>query len=150
MADQVAGGAVEASKAVFDLSLQAGRYFGGLSASLKINNPWLAAGVVTGILSLGAFYIHRKYPSQNAIRNALEGNENGEVDPVVRAIEEGSILVDLFCRTETSFLRFLNDFETKRTKLRLEEEFRKIGFSGELEVTIINLEEVYEKVDHIR
>ena len=149
MADEVAGGAVEASKAVFDLSLQTG-LFGGSSVAIKIDNAWLAAGMASGLLSLAAFYIYRKYPSHNAIRNGLEGNENGEVDPVVRAIEEGSILVDLFCRTEKSFLSFVNDFETKRTKLRLEEEFRKIGFSGELEVTIINLEEVYEKVDHIR
>ena len=146
MADEVAGRVVEASRAALDLSLQSG----GFSVTIKIDNVWLAAGVASGLLSLGAFYIYRKYPSQNAIRNGLEGNENGVVDPVVRAIEEGSILVDLFCRTEKSFLRFVNDFETKRTKLRLEEEFRKIGFSGELEVTIINLEEVYEKVEYIR
>ena len=146
MADEVTGGAVgEASRGIIDLLFQTE----GFSVGIKIDNVWLAAGVATGLLSLGAFYIHRKYPSQNAIRNALEGNENGEVDPVVRAIE-GSILVGLFCRTEKSFLRFVNDFETKRTKVRLEEEFRNIGFFGELEVTITNIEEVYEKVDHIR
>lgn len=147
MADEVLGGAVESSKAAFDLSLQTGLY-GGWSVAIKIDSAWLAAGL--GLMSLGAFYIYRKYPSQNAIRNGLEGNENGQVDPEVTGIEQGSILVDLVCRTEKSFLSFVNDFETNRTKLRLEEEFRKIGFSGELEVTIINLKEVYEKVDHIR
>ena len=50
MADEVAGGAVvEASRAVFDLSLQTGA---GFSVAIKIDNVWLAAGVATGLLSL--------------------------------------------------------------------------------------------------
>ena len=149
MADEAAGTVVEASKAVFDLSLQTGA-FGGFTVGIKIDNAWLAGALAIGGLSLAAFYISRKYPSQNAVRNALDGNVGGEVDPEVRAIDAGSILVELFCRTKRSFMSFVDDFEAKRVKLRLGEEFKKIGYKETLEVTIVNHQEVYEKVNHIR
>ena len=150
MTNEVAGAAVEASRALLDLSLQTP----GFKVDVKIDNNWLAAGLVgatvVGALSLGAFYVHRRYPSENAIRAALQGNEHGVVDPEVRAIENGSILVELFCHTEHSFLSFVDHFEAKRTKFRLEEEFRKIGYGEELMVTINNLDEVHGKLNQIR
>ena len=139
MAEHVAKAAAEASnKAVIDLSLTAGAF----SLSLKINNVWLA-----GAVSCKAC----KGPSESAIRRTLERNFLGVVDPKVTNIEEGhSILTELLCSTETSFLVFLEDFETKRIKFRLEEEFKKIGFSTELDVTLRNAEKVYQQVIQIR
>ena len=146
MASEAAGAGGEATKAVLDLSLKMGEY----AASIKIDNVWLAAGLGAAAVGIGAFYIHRKYPAQRAIRNALEIEEAGMIDPEVRGIEEGSILVDLVFHTEQTFLSFLDDFEAKRIKLRLEEEFRKIGYEEELEVTITNLDGVYQKLNDIR
>lgn len=78
-----------------------------------------------------------------------ENSENG-TDPEVRNIEEGSIIVELYCHTDRSLLKFVDDFETKKVKYRLEEEFTKIGLKGELPVIITNEEEVYKKVQEIR
>ena len=75
----------------------------------------------------------------------------GIVDPKVTSIEDGrSILTELLCSTETSFLLFLEDFETRRIKFRLEEEFKKIGFTTELDATFRNAEKVYPQVIQIR
>ena len=88
---------------------------------------------------------------RNALRNALEfRNEAGVVDPEVRNIEEGSILVDLHCHKELSFLQFVEDFEAEKAKHRLEEELTKIGFQRKLRVTIRNADEVYKKVKVMR
>ncbi|KAJ7369828.1 hypothetical protein OS493_036199 [Desmophyllum pertusum] len=147
-AGEIARAVVEAgTKAALDLSLT----FKDLSFSLKIENAWLAGAVSFGALSLGAYYLANKGPSWNATRRALERINNDGVDPKVRNITDGhSILVELHCLTETSFLLFLEDFEKKTVKLRLEEEFKKIGFKDELDVTIRNAEEVYEKARQIR
>ena len=148
MAGEIGRAAVEAgTRAAVDLSLSGGGY----AVSLKIDNPWLAGAISIGALSLGAFYLARKVPAGNAIRRGLEGTDNsGVVDPEVRNITDGSILVELHCHTETSFLLFLEDFEKKTVKFRLEVEFEKIGFKDELDVTIRNAEEVYEKARQIR
>ncbi|KAM7441201.1 carbohydrate binding [Porites harrisoni] len=148
MAEDIAKAAAEVgNKAVMDLSLTAGAF----SLSLKIDNVWLAGAVSVGALSLGAFYLACKGPSESAIRRALERKFLGVVDPKVTNIEDGhSILTELLCSTETSFLVFLEDFKTKRIKFRLEEEFKKIGFSTELDVTLRNAEKVYQQVIQIR
>ena len=119
MAEDIAKAAAEVgNKAVMDLSLTAGAF----SLSLKIDNVWLAGAVSV----IGAFYLACKGPSESAIRRALERKFLGVVDPKVTNIEDGhSILTELLCSTETSFLVFLEDFETKRIKFRLEEEFKK-------------------------
>ncbi|KAJ7390578.1 hypothetical protein OS493_023966 [Desmophyllum pertusum] len=144
MAGEIARAAVEAgTTAVMDLSLSVP----GCSISLKIDNVWIAGAVTVGAISLGAFYLARKGPSEDAIRRALERTDNsGVVDPAVRNITDGhSVLVELHCHTETSLLLFLEDFEKKKVQFRLEEKFKKIGFMDELDVTIRNAEEVYEK-----
>ena len=148
MAEDIAKAAAEVgNKAVMDLSLTAGAF----SLSLKIDNVWLAGAVSVGALSLGAFYLACKGPSESAIRRALERKFLGVVDPKVTNIEDGhSILTELLCSTETSFLVFLEDFETKRIKFRLEEEFKKIDFTTELDVTLRNAEKVYQQVIQIR
>lgn len=130
-----------------DLSLSGA----GFSVSLKIDNVWLAGAVSIGALSLGAFYLVCKGPSENAIKRALERKIFGTGDPEVTNVTDGhSILVELHCHTETSLLLFLEDVETKTVKFRLEEEFKKIGFKEELVVSIRNAEKVNEHVRQIR
>ncbi|XP_074619674.1 uncharacterized protein LOC141878600 [Acropora palmata] len=148
MAEDVAKAAAEAStNAVMDLSLCTGAF----SISLKIDNVWLAGAVTLGALSLGAFYLSRKGPTEEAIRRALERNILDATDPRVINITDGhSILTELHCNSETSFLIFLDDFENNTVKFRLEEELKKIGFKSDLEVTIQNKETVDKQVSHTR
>lgn len=123
----------------------------GFSVSIKIGNTILAGIVSVGALSLGAYYLANRRPVENAIRNGLEiRNEAGVLDPEVRNIEEGSILVELRCHSEQSFIQFVEDFEAKKVEHRLKEEFTKIGFSGRLHVTIRNTNEVYGNVQMVR
>ena len=145
MADESANVAGEAVRAALELSVSASTT--GFSVSLKIDNTILAGIVSVGALSLGAYYLANRRPVENAIRNGLEiRNEAGVVDPEVRNIEEGSILVELHCHSEHSFIQFVEDFERKKVEHRLKEEFTKIGFSGRLHVTIRNAKEVYRNV----
>lgn len=121
------------------------------SLSLKIQSPILAGFISTGALTLGGFYLAYKLYSERAIRNALEArNEAGAIDPRVGNIERGSLLVDLHCYSEKSFLEFVKDFEAEKVRHRLEEEFTKIGFCNELHVAFRNADEVYRKVKEIR
>ena len=80
-----------------------------------------------------------------AVRGALEGP-----GLQVANIAPGSIIVELLCNMKDSFLSFVEDFESKKVKQRLEKEFKKIGFEEELDVTITNEKEVYTKLDQIR
>ena len=149
MADEGANVAGEAVRAALELSVSATTT--GFSVSLKIDNTILAGLVSVGALSLGAYYLANRRPVENAIRNGLEiRNDAGVVDPEVRNIEEGSILVELHCYSEQSFIQFVEDFEAKKVKQRLEEEFTKIGFQGQFCVTIENADEVYKKVKVVR
>lgn len=148
MAGEISSAAVEtATRAAMDLSLSGG----GETISLKIDNPWLAGAVSIGALSLGAFYLVCKGPAEGAIRRALERNVFGDVDPEVTDITDGhSILVELHCRSEMSLLVFLEDYQSKTIKFRLEEELKKIGFNDQLEVVIRNKEEVNKRATEIR
>jgi len=149
MADEGANMAGQALRAALELSASAST--SGFSVTVKIDNAILAGLVSVGALSLGAYYLANRRPVENAVRNGLElRNEAGVVDPEVRNIEEGSILVELHCHSENSFIQFVEDFEMKKVKYRLEEEFTKIGFQGQLRVTIENADEVYKKVEVIR
>lgn len=149
MADESASAAKEAVRAAIDLSVSASTT--GFSVSLKIDNTILAGIVSVGALSLGAFYLANRRPVENALRNGLEiRNEAGVVDPEVRNIEEGSIVVELHCHSEHSFIQFVEDFEAEKVKQRLEGEFAKIGFQTKLRLTIRNADEVYRKIKVIR
>lgn len=148
MAGEITKAAAEAgAKAAMDLSLSGA----GFSVSLKIDNVWLAGAVSIGALSLGAFYLASKGPAENTIKRALERKIFGMVDPEVTNITDGhSILLELHCHTEATLLLFLEDVETKTVKFRLEEEFKKIGFKEELDITIRNAEKVNEQARQIR
>lgn len=61
-----------------------------------------------------------------------------------------SILVELHCYTTENFLSLMEDLKIGRVKQRLEEEFKKVRCEGELEVTPVNKEEVYEAQNQMR
>lgn len=61
-----------------------------------------------------------------------------------------SILVELHCYTAENFLSLMEDLKIGRVKQRLEEEFKKVRCEGELEVTLVNKEEVYEAQNQMR
>ena len=73
------------------------------------------------------------------------------MDPEVTNITDGhSILVKLQCHSEMSLLLFLEDYESKTIKFRLEKELKKIGFNDQLEVVIQNEELVNKEATEIR
>ena len=104
----------------------------------------LGVGIGTGI-ALGVIFYRDPELVTSAIRGALEG-------PGLQVVNTfpGSILVELHCATKENFLAFMEDFEKRRVKQRLEEGMQKIGYERELEVTILNVKEVYEKLNQIR
>ena len=65
-----------------------------------------------------------------AVKEALEASGRQVVG--VRPSE--SVLVELHCYTKESFVSLMDDFESGKVKRRLEEEFEKVGYKGELEV----------------
>lgn len=85
-----------------------------------------------------------------AVKNALERNEADKIDPELTRIKRGSIVVELDCHTEQSFLRFMKDFEKGEIKDKLQKEFGKIGCKEALDVTITNRDEVQQNVNAIR
>ena len=151
MARESAVVGAEATRATLEASAFVTRE--AFSISVKIDSP-IVAGVALAAgaaVTLGAFYLRYRWNTENAIRNSLERrNETGAADPEVTNIEEGSIIVDLRCHTQQSFLQFVKDFKEKKVKRRLEEELKKIGFDKELEVTIVNTQEVFQREHEIR
>lgn len=105
----------------------------------------LAAATAAGTYAVSTFYNRKKEEVERSTPKALEG-----FGARIWKIWSGSIFVDLYCDTEDDLLTFVEAFETKKVEQRLQEEFGKIGFKGELEVTIENEVEVYEKVKQIR
>ena len=132
-----AGAAAAVARGAVDVCLSGGA-FGGFSFSLKIDSPWLAAGI-----AIGTFYIANKALSEIAIRKALQHqtSSTANADPEVTSISTGSILVQVQCHTEESFLRFADDIDSKKAKYRLEEELARVGFREEIRLTVENKEE---------
>lgn len=115
---------------------------------LRISDRRLAVAAIASVAT--ACTVTALYNSQpGQVRNAVVGAAEG-FWAHVREIWPGSIIVVLYCDTEDDLLSFVEAFETKKVEQRLKEEFRKIGFKGELEVTIIDDKELYEKVNQIR
>ena len=83
---------------------------------------------------------------RNAVTIALESSGR----QVINMRPTKSVLVELRCYTNESFLSFMDDLESGKVKRRLEEEFAKVGYKGELEVTIVNEKDVYRVLDQIR
>jgi len=149
MADASANAVAEAARVAMEFSASVSTT--GVSVSLKIDNTILAGVISVGALSLAAYYLANRRPVETAVRNGLEGrNEAGVVDPQVRNIDEGSILVELYCHSEHSFIQFVEDFEAGKVEQRLQKEFTNIGYQEQLRVTIENADEVYKKVEVVR
>ena len=146
---QPRGGEEEGPRPALDLSASASTPLFSFSFSLKIADRPLAAGALVGIgvaaIALGALYYKNPELVTGAVRGALEGP-----GLQVANIAPGSIIVELLCNKKDSFLTFVEDFESKKVKQRLEKEFKKIGFKEELDVTIANDKQVYDKLDQIR
>ena len=150
MAEAPARGEEEAGlRPALDLSASASTPLFSFSFSLKIADRPLAAGALVGVgvaaIALGAFYYRNPGLVMGAVRGALEGP-----GLQVANIAPGSIIVKLLCNMKDSFLSFVEDFESNKVKQRLEEEFKKIGYKEELEVTIANDKDVYNKLHQIR
>lgn len=127
----------------------------GVQVSLKIMDGRTAVGAIVGGIACGAaavvcgvMYWIQTNPElvKAAVKAALEA-----VGVEVKNVAPGSILVEVLCTSKESFLLFMDDFETNKIKQRLEKEFqKKLDFKGELEVKIINEQEVYADLDHLR
>ena len=104
--------------------------YGQFYAKMKIDSPYLAGGMV-GTVALGALYLANPELVGTAVRHALAGFADR-----VLSILPSSVLVDLCFHTKERFLAFIDAFATGTVKQRLEEEFSKIGFKDELEVTV--------------
>ena len=112
---------------------------GGYLFSLKIDSPWLAAGI-----AIGTFYLANRALTERAIKNSLQGDKtcSGNADPEVTGISTGSILVQLTCYTVDSLKRFTDDINSEKAKYRLEEELAKVGFSEKIRLTVEKFEVV--------
>lgn len=106
-----------------------------------------AAGVVTGTAAtLGTFYYLKRLESESATKKGLESTD--ETGNLVRRVDfttGGSIIVKLSCYTQQSVLQFVKDLKENKIKHRLEEEFKKIGFDHELEITIECAKVVFQR-----
>lgn len=112
----------------FEAGYEAGRIY----VNVKIDRPWLAFGMVAaGIATIAALHHINPTGVRTAVRMALAGL----VDRVV-SIRPGSVLVDLCFNTKQRFLTFMHAFVTGTVKERFQEEFSKIGFKDELQVTV--------------
>jgi len=114
------------------LELEAGYEAGRIYVNVKIDRPWLAAGMVgAGIATLATLYYRNPVAVDTAVRSALAGLADR-----VLAIRSSSVLVDICFHTKQRFLAFVDAFVTGRVKQRFQEEFSKIGFKDKLEVTV--------------
>lgn len=106
-----------------------------------------AAGMVAGsVTTLGTFYLIKRLESESATRRGLEStDETGNVVRSVDFVAGGSIIVKLSCYTQQSVLQFVKDLKGEKIKRRLEEEFKKIEFDHELEVTIVCAKVVFQR-----
>ena len=120
----------------FEAGYEAGRIY----VNVKIDRPWLAFGMA-GIATLAALHLINPTGVRTAVRMALAGL----VDRVV-SIRPGSVLVDLCFNTKQRFLAFMDALVTGTVKERFQEEFSKIGFKDELQVTVT----VYSNASQMR
>lgn len=156
MAELPEGEEVPRPRPALDLTVSSGN----TTISLRIEDRQLAGRALTGIgigcglaagigiaggVALAVFFCRNPQLVTNAITRALEGPglQVGNIAP-------GSILVQLHCITTKSFESFMHGFETGKVRQRLKEEFTKIGYPDDLEVTIVNDRDVYTKLDLLR
>lgn len=113
------------------LDIQAG--IGTFHITIKIDSNLVVGGILgAGILALRAFFIENPRVVVTAIETVLS-----TWAAYVLSIRPSSILVEFVCDTEERYQAFMNAFATGTVKKRLQEEFSKIGFKDELQVTIV-------------
>lgn len=113
------------------LDFQAG--LGPFNIRIQIDNHLLAAAFLgAGFVALRDFYNANQGAVTTAVRTALAGLADN-----VLSIRPSSILVEFVCYTEERYQAFMNAFATGTVKQRLQEEFSKIGFNDQLQVTIV-------------
>jgi len=106
---------------------------------VKIDSPWLAAGMVgLGIATLATLHWGSV---ENAVKLALAGLADR-----VLSIRPSSVLVDVWFNTKEKFLEFMDALVTGTVKQRFQDEFAKIGFKGELQVAVT----VYDNASQMR
>ena len=108
----------------------------------------IAVATVT-VSAINYFWSNNKEKAEERIRRGLK---KGSADPdlEVTEIRGGCLHVKLRCHTPRSFLQFISDYESQKVKEHLEEELSKVGFTGELTITIENLEQVEEQKKKLR
>ena len=115
------------------------------SFSVKIADKLLVAGAIVGGVTLAVLVSQQPERVADAVRSVLQAP-----GLAVQSIMPGSILVSLKCNKAKSFLLFIERFETGIVKQQLEEQFKKLGLEGEIEVTLVNSREWYQEIDQIR
>ena len=106
----------------------------------------IAAGVAAGVSSVSRLvhlWVTRREDTEAAIRSSLEGERvDNRRDPQVNDIRLGSLLVSVRCFSEKSLVGFIRDFDSGVLKKRLMRELSRVGFEGDLMLTIENREEL--------
>lgn len=118
----------------------------------RAKRPALAMALAAGLgVGVGAFAATNLWNTERAIKESLNRkDENGKLVAEAKNMKINSITVELHCYTKQSVLQFVKDFKENEVKRRLEEEFKKIGFDAELEVTLVNAEEVFQREEELR
>lgn len=118
----------------------------------RAKRPALAMALAAGLgVGVGAFAATNWWNTERAIKESLNRkDENGKLVAEAKNMKINSITVELHCYTKQSVLQFVKDFKENEVKRRLEEEFKKIGFDAELEVTLVNAEEVFQREEELR
>ena len=123
-------------------------------AALQIKSASKPVRAVAGAgcaMGLATYAMGNWLNSKGAVKRALEKrDENGKLEAEAKNMKISSITVELHCYTKQSVLQFVKDFKENEVKRRLEEEFKKIGFDEELEVTLVNAEEVFQREEELR
>ena len=157
MANKSAAAAKDAARAALDLSMSYSKEIStpvnkvAYSFLLKIRSPTTSfgtfgLGALMGVGAFSAFYFHNQSKSESATKKGLEStDETGKVVRKVDDVKGGSVIVKLSCYTQQSVLQFVKDLKENKIKRRLEEEFKKIGFDNELEVTIVCAKVVFQR-----
>lgn len=117
------------------VDIQAG--YGEFYVRIKIDNPWLAAGIVG---TVAALYHGNPEGVTTAVSNVLRG-----LGTVV-VVGPGSILVDVCFHSKERFLAFMDAVAAGTIKQKFLEEFSKLGLEAELELTVT----VYERASQMR
>ena len=100
---------------------------------IKIKSSLVAAGIVgAGFLTLAAFYNAKPRAVTSAVKTVLTTWAAS-----VLSVRPSSILVEFVCNTKERYEAFMSALAAGTVKQRLQEEFSKIGFEDELDVTIV-------------